>query len=376
MNLIKATPFKKEELDDYIVFECGGGAGAKLQGGYNTGLAQLGIIQNAAMIGGTSAGGLNAGISSVYGGILSDVGPSEDLDVLPIPAGIEPDLSDVDIMNPPQPFLDGIAIWENIKTNKDVYTGTINTIFDKIGAGFGFVFGADSILGAKPFYAMIDEIFGEMTLKDASECFGIEVSLTATDLNTMRAVFFTSFNPDTQNYKLGTIMKATSAIPGIFPSVPIKMPNGETHWFVDGGTIANNPFVAYTKYNDMFPDKRIKKAIILYCYPDAFIDDGLHITAPEDGNKKYQDYKDALLRTIPAMLNGQEQVAEMFIEDKVKHNGWDIGCYFPQEAPCDPLDFGVKGTEQKGYNQVMTGKIHSYKEDKEIPLADFVKRKD
>jgi predicted acylesterase/phospholipase RssA len=332
-------------------------AGGGKAGGYECGVlaafAQMNVLQNAKFIAGTSTGGLNTGTASVFGGISSEN---------------------------PQPWWKMVDIWEEIEKNENIYNGSIGSegikgFFENIGVGMGFLFNKLSILNPTPLYNKLDKVFGNLTLKEASQKWGIDIIITAMDLNSTEEKFFTSFDLETQNYSISLVLKATSAIPGIFPSVPIIMADGKTHWFVDGGLAANNPFVSSLKYNMTFPNKKVEKIIVVFCYPDEYKEEGFKITGVEN-NKEYKSYKDVLLRSVSTVMNGQEQIAELIIEEKVKNSNWDVLAIWPKEQPGNPLDFSnLKKLIQIGYDDVAkVGKGWSYKDNAMINIEDFLKR--
>ena len=365
LKLVDAKLLDLTKIKPFAFNLAGGGKAGAYECGALAAFAQIGVLENSEYIAGTSTGGLNTGTYSLWGGIE----PGED--------------GNIDL-NIPQPWWASVDVWEEIEKNSDIYKGSIGSggikgFFEGIGAGAGFLFGKRSILDPTPLYKKLDKIFGDITLKEAAEKWKIDIILTAMDLNTTNETFFTSFNPDTQNIKLAEVLKATSGIPGVFRTVPVayplKLANGKVHWFVDGGLAANNPFISCLKYNVAFPDKVVKKIIIIFCYPDEYTDTGLEITGMED-DKEYKSYKSAILRSIPCMLNGSEQIAEMIINDKCKNSDYDVLAISPKETPGDPLDFSnVQKLIQDGYDAVaVEGKGWSYKDDAMINIADFLKR--
>lgn len=381
MNLKETSVLDLTGNEPFALVLCGGGAAGRWQAGVLTGLAQAGIIEKASVIVGTSVGGLNAGLFSVYGGNLppveelsADVGEN----ILPPPPGYDLDAGHLvaDTFTtepPPPPWYTAIDVWEDIKKNEDVYKGRMD-LWGKIGAGIGFLFNtADSILDAAPLRSRLDNIFGELRLGDIPDYFNTHLIISSLDLNTHREEFYCSFN-GARDLKVSEALKRTSAIPGIFSSVPGKEATDKNdHWHVDGGLGANNPFIALGKYNEAFPGTPLKKVIIVYCYPDEDIDMGTGIVAPAS-DKRFKTMREVLLESIPASLNVQEQITELNVEDKVRFGGWDVLALYPKKTPCDALDFTKLELLQEGYDYVVEGKGYSYNDKAEINIVDFLKR--
>jgi predicted acylesterase/phospholipase RssA len=210
-------------------------------------------------------------------------------------------------------------------------------------------------------------------MEDVPKQFGTHIMMSSLNLDTRREDFFSSFDPDTEQTLVADALKATSAIPAIFKSVPIVR-NGVTQWYVDGGAGANDPFIALDRYNQAFPGAPVNKVLIVYCYPDDTVDIGVSSVGPNKTNTTFKSYKDALLGTVPAMQNAQEQIAEMFVIDKVAHENWDVMAMWPAGAPCDSLDFTKTGILQDGYNYGVVGNGYSYKDKSPIFILDFLKR--
>lgn len=382
MNLKETPTLSLDDCAPFALVLCGGGAAGRWQAGVLVGLAQAGVIEKASVIVGTSVGGLNAGLFSIYGGNLPPMEKlSEDIgeNILPPPPGYDPnagrlvlDPSIEDTVQPP--WHTAIEVWEEIKRNEDVYKGRMD-LWGKIGAGIGFLFNtADSILDASPLRSRLDRIFGELRLGDIPDYFDTHLIISSLDLNTHREEFYCSFN-ETRDLKISEVLKRTSAIPGVFSSVLGKDPmDAHEHWHVDGGLGANNPFIALGKYNAAFPNAPVKKAIIVYCYPDEDIDTGVNIITPES-TKRFKTMREVLLECIPASLNAQEQITELNVEDKVRFGGWDVLALYPKKTPCDALDFTKLTLLQEGYDYVVEGKGYSYKDKAEINIVDFLKRK-
>lgn len=368
------------ELDNFAIVLCGGGAAGRWQAGVLTGLSQAGITEKASVIAGTSVGGLNAGIFSIYGGNL------------PLPSSISDDAGETTVPLSPEsdkelddPVLDGTAgvpdplwynavdVWESIKKNEDVYKGSMD-LFGKIGASIGIVFNsADSALDAAPLRKRLDTIFGEFALQDVPEHFNTHLIISSLDLNTHREEFYCSFDKSSQ-IKVAEALKRTSAIPGVFASVPGQDSwEKEVHWHVDGGLGANNPFIGLNKYNEAFPGSPIKKVIIVYCYPDEEVDMGTGIVSPIS-TKRFKTMREVLLESIPAMLNVQEYITELTVQDKVKSGGWDVLALYPKKTPCDALDFTKLELLQQGYDYVVAGKGYSYKDKSEVNILDFLRK--
>jgi len=337
-------------IEPFAFFLAGGGANGRDQAGRLIALAQKGVFEQCKFIAGTSIGGLNTGVFCKFGSVIKDAAPEI-----------------------PQPWMTAKEIWEGIKTNADVYKGGMGSIFDNIRLAAGFTFGAKAILDRTPTRKLLQGIFGDITLEELAKINNTHIVITTMDLNTQKAVFFSSFDPELKHYKVWEVLMATSGIPGVFEATPIKMPDENIHWFVDGGVAANNPFLTMTAYNKAFPNKPIKKAIVVFCYPDDFTDIGISIEAPKK-QKSFEKFRDALIGTIPAMMNGQEQMAEITIEAAVNKLDYDILALYPDKVLGDALDFGNEKLLQHGYDETVEGKGYSYKDKAEINIIDFLKR--
>ena len=336
MNYIK-TDVIKTKFENFGIVLCGGGAAGRWQAGVLAALQQLGILQMASVIVGTSVGGLNTGIFGLY--------------------------------NKPGELIP-VQMWENITKNDNVYHGGASNVFTQLGVALGFVGGAESIFDPAPLYGILDKIFGKMTISNIAEKSGTHIVVSTQDLNDKIEEFYSSFD-ETGDCPAVEALKMTSAIPGAFKTIKRQESHDVCpHWHVDGGAGANNPFIALDLYNNAFPGKAIKKAIIIYCYPDVHIDTALAV--PD--TKEYRVFRDALLGTIPSMLSTQEQQVEKNVERMVERDGWDVIALWPDKTPCDSLDFTKTQILQDGYDFAVKGKAYAYKEKSRINIADFLKR--
>lgn len=382
MNLKETYPITLDgQPEPFAIVLCGGGAAGRWQAGVLVGLAQAGVVEKASVIAGTSVGGLNAGLFSVFGGNLPKPEEmSEDIgdNTLPPPPGYDRDIGNLVVgtleVPPPPPWRTAIDVWEEIKKNEDVYKGSMD-LFGKIGAAIGLLFNSsDSALDASPLRKKLDNIFGQLSLQDVPEYFNTHLIISSLDLNTHREEFYCSFD-QSNTIKVAEALKRTSAIPGVFSSVPGQDAwEKEVHWHIDGGLGANNPFIGLNKYNQMFPGTSVKKAIIVYCYPDEEVDMGTGIVTPVS-TKRFKTMREVLLEAIPASLNVQEYMTELTVEDKVASGGWDVLALYPKKAPCDALDFTKLELLQQGYDYVTEGKGYSYRDKAEINIVDFLRRK-
>lgn len=380
LKLADCKPVDPKKLDKFAIILCGGGAAGRWQAGALTALAQLGVLENAKFMAGTSVGGLNTGLYAKYGGLIPDEEIKEgNDDIPPPPPGSEPIVdggvkpSDGVI---PEPFTGAVDIWENITKNKDAYNGSMGGLFDNIGIGAGFLFGRSAILDASPLRNLLKKIFGEETIGQLYEHWKTHVIITSLDLNAQKEEFYCSFGQN-KDMKVYDALARTSAIPGVFSSVKgvdiDKDGNKTTHWHVDGGVGANNPFIAINKYNEAFPNDPVKKAIIIFCYPDEMVDTGTEFAKPDD-KAEYKSFKSVLLRTVSSAMNAQEQMAEMIVEDKVKNYGFEILALWPSKDPGSPLEFDHLELLQEGYDFVVAGKGWSYKDNSMINISDFLKK--
>lgn len=363
LKLKECPKINLNDLDDYAVVLCGGGAAGRWQAGVLTALVQSEIFDKAKVIIGTSVGGLNAALFTYYGS--TSITKADQNIITPI--GVtNADLNIEDI----KPFMGAIEIWEEIKTNNDVYLGDINSFFGKIKAVLGFLTNARSILDPTPLYNKIDKVFGKATLEDIADLYNKNIIISALDLNRRKEEFYASFL-DNKNLLVADVLKRTSAIPGIFRSVKGKDVDekGKIYesWHVDGGAGANNPIVALSLYNKIAFEP-IKKIIIIYCYPD-------HID--EYINNSYEGFRDALLGTINSILTVQEQMVEAWAEFLVKATeDYDILALYPSEFTCDSLDFTKTDLLQKGYDYGTEGKGWSYRNNGTVYILDFLRKEE
>ena len=324
MQLIETPYVDLKNLGNFAIALCGGGAAGRWQAGLLVALAQAGIVQQAKLICGTSVGSLNAALFAKYG-------------------AIRPYETD-NKSNIPHPFEDAIAIWEDIKSNKDIYLGRLDW-YRFLGAFTG----AKSILDRTPLKKRLNNIFGDTTFGDVYSSLQTHLSIGTGNLNTKRVEFLNSWDPQYKHIKLSTGLAASSGIPLAFDSTEISFPNRKTsQWFIDGGIGANNPFVAIDEYNEAFPTQKIEKVLIIYCYPEDVADLGVGLG--EQDTNKYESFKDAAIGTLPTIMNSQEQILEKFVDIIVKLNGPDVLAMWPNTVPCDTLDFGKTSILQDGYN--------------------------
>jgi predicted acylesterase/phospholipase RssA len=334
-----------EHSDNFGIVLCGGGAAGRFQAGVLLALAQRRILERAKVLIGTSVGGLNAALFAMYG----DAGDPSVLDDNGVPV--------------PPLYTEAYNVWNNITKNSDIYNGDINSIIGKVGAGLGFVFGADSILDPQPLYNRLDGIFGQLTMGEISDLFGTELILSSQDLNANEEEFYCSFNEKTKKMKVTTALRATAGIPGIFKSVPFQDAGDKVeHWHVDGGTGANNPFLAIEKYNEAFPEAKLNKILIIYCYPDVHVED----------TKVYRCFRDVLLRVVGAMLNTQEQMTETTVKLVVSESKMNVMALWPKNQTCDALDFTKTSLLEDGYRYGMDAIGYNYRTKTEMSISDFL----
>lgn len=345
MELKQVNILDLKDTKRYAIFCCGGGAAGAYQAGWLVALSQLGIVQDADLIVGTSVGSLNTALFAEYGEIIDDV------------------INPIDIP---------IKVWESINKNSDVFTGDLSW-YRFLGAFTG----AKSVLDRTPLKKKLIDIFGEQKFGDAYAMLNTHFAVCVGNLNSKKAEFINTWDSQYKDVKVLDALCASSGIPIAFDSVLIpelvKQRNNKPQWFVDGGTVANNPFVVLSQYNALFPDKKIDKVIILYCYPDEVSD--LGITQGTSDNKKYESFKDAGIGTLPLMMNGQEQILEDFIELLTQYGGPDVVSCSPKTIPCDTLDFTKrKQAMDMGYKDAIDGKAYSYKDKCIVNLKDFLSR--
>jgi len=173
----------------------GGGERGRFQLGPLKWLEQIGLLQQCKIFVGTSVGGLNTlALLKCWG---------------------------------KENFVDYVfAMWDKIRQNSDIYDGKLDV--------FGFIkmltIKCKSILNQQGLYRILQKNFNGMTLKD----FGVDVGITATNLNTRKAVVFTNrTHPDFSAVLAG---KITSAIPGVF-----QYQEWQGDKYCDGGVLNNLP---------------------------------------------------------------------------------------------------------------------------------------
>lgn len=352
MNLQSTPILDLTKTKRCAIFNCGGGAAGPYQAGWLTALSQTGVVQDVDLIVGTSVGSLNTALYAEYGAVLP-----------PPPPGQEK-LRD--------PFMTAVDVWESINKNSDVYLGNLDWY-----RFFGAFSGAKSVLDRTPLKNKIKKVFGDQKIGDAYATLNTHFAICVSNLNSKRAEFINSWDPQYKDVSLFEALCASSGIPVAFDStfIPVlaKQRKGNPQWFVDGGTVANNPFAVLADYNAAFPDKKIEKVMIMYCYPDEVSD--LGITQGTADNKNYASFKDAGIGTLPLMMNGQEQILEEFIELLTMYGGPDVVACAPTKIPCDTLDFTKrKEVMDMGYADALNGKVYSYKDKGIINISDFLKR--
>jgi predicted acylesterase/phospholipase RssA len=353
MNLQETSVMDLTNAKRYAIFCCGGGAAGAYQAGWLTALSQTGIVQDADLIVGTSVGSLNTVLFAEFGAVL------------PPPSDGTPKLRD--------PFMTAVDVWESINKNTDVYLGDL-AWYRIIG---GAITGAKSVLDRTPLKNKLKNVFETQRVGDVYATIKTHFAVCVGNLNSKRAEFINSWDEQYKDVSIVEALCASSGIPVAFDSTLIpelaKQRKNKPQWFVDGGTVANNPFAVLSQYNALFPDKKIEKVIIMYCYPDEVSDLGT-MQGTSDG-KEYESFKDAVIGTLPLMMNGQEQMLEEFIELLTQYGGPDVVACSPNTIPCDTLDFGKrKQAMDMGYADAVKGEVYSYKDKAVINMSDFMKR--
>lgn len=337
----------------FAIFCCGGGAAGAYQAGWLIALSQAGVVQDSDLIVGTSVGSLNTALFAEFGAVLP-----------PPPEGM-PKL--------PEPYMTPIEVWESINKNSDVFNGDLSW-YRILG---GALTGAKSVLDRTPLKNKLKKVFGDQKVSDVFTMIETHFAVCTGNLNSKKSEFINSWDPQYKDVVLFDALCASSGIPIAFDSINIpqlvQQRKGTPQWMVDGGTVANNPFAVLANYNKTFPDKKIEKVMIMYCYPDEVSD--LGVSQGTADNKKYEAFKDAAIGTLPLMMNGQEQILEEFIELLTMYGGPDVVACAPKTIPCDTLDFTKrKQAMDMGYADAIAGKVYSYKDGVEINLIDFLKR--
>jgi hypothetical protein len=301
-------------------------AGGALLGPYPAGVltahGQMGLLQKANLIMGTSVGSADGAVAALDWQLLA-------------------------------------PLWENIKQNSDVWKGDLkNIISDVWGALF-----CDSILDPAPFYAIVDKIFGSMTLAELAKVHDIELIFPAVDNNTHQIQFFSSFGP-LKNTKVSKVIESSAAIPVGLKSVKVEMKDKRPHFMTDGGSGANNPFIGVHEYNKAFPNDRVKKLILIFCGGDLPIQD----------DRAYKLARDVGLNQIQTTLDIQEQVAEMFAEMITSYGVMDVCAIWRKGGLGDSMKADPKRLAI-GYEDGCSGRVWDYRTGAMIDIRDFLRRK-
>jgi predicted acylesterase/phospholipase RssA len=325
------------------IVNSGGGGRGEWQAGVHVLLSQIGIAEQAAVVIGTSVGALNTALLAKYGKRIS--------------------LDDPSLI--PQPYFTIADTWDDITKNSDIYKGALRTDgWGKFTALMSLISGQESLLDPTPLYERLKRIFGADTTMQELYCSAqTHIVVTASSLNAKQELFFASFG-GTRDTKVYDALRASSAIPIAFKSVPVPTGGDKKDWCVDGGNGANNPFVAVNYFNKANPDKKIKKVIMVYTGPDKI-------------SASVGDFKSALsvaLQGVETNLSTQEQIAELYAEYIVDTSDVDIMAIYPDEDTGDALDFSKRGLLQKGYDHAAKLQGYDYRTHETMSLIDFLAR--
>jgi hypothetical protein len=314
-------------LVDFDVPNVGYGlAGGALNGPYLAGVltahAQIELFQKAELVMGTSVGAANGAVAALNWLLLQE-------------------------------------LWDGIKKTSDVWKGDIKNMFSNV---WGALF-CESILDPTPFYNLIDKIFGDMTMEELARKHDIELIFPAVDNNTHQLQFFNSFD-NLKHMKVKDIIKASAAIPVGLKSKKIELLNKKPHWFTDGGSGANNPFIGVHLYNRAFPNNKVKKLILIFCGDNT----------PVQDDKEYRLARDAGINQISTTLDIQEQVSELMAEMITSYGVMDVCAIYHKGGLGDSMQVDNKRFEI-GYNDGVSMMVWDYKLSAYISLLDFIKRK-
>lgn len=251
------------------------------------------------------------------------------------------------------------TLWENIKSTNDVWKGDLN---NKVSDVWGAFF-CKSILDPVPFYAIVDKLFGDMTMVQLAKVHDIELIFPAVDNNEHQLTYFSSFGPF-KNMKVADVIKSSAAIPVGLKSVNVNKGDKKPHWMTDGGSGANNPFIAVNQYNKAFPNNKVKKLILIFCGDDK----------PAADNKSYELARDAGLNQIQTTLSIQEQVAEEFAEMITAAGVMDVSAIYRPGGLGDSMKADSENRFRMGYEDGVSMKVWAYRDQAYINLPDFLKR--
>ena len=127
-----------------------------------------------------------------------------------------------------------VALFESIKSNKDIYNGMIkfDSVCDDIGMASQILRDNKgvSVLDATPLHNLIDKEFGLMLMGD------LPIHCIITVVNLSKGIVEVFDSHINKTVKVADVAKATSAMEGIFQGIMI---DGDLYG--DGGGLRNNP---------------------------------------------------------------------------------------------------------------------------------------
>ncbi|HPI04196.1 MAG TPA: patatin-like phospholipase family protein [Candidatus Goldiibacteriota bacterium] len=261
----------------------GGGERGRFQLGPLKWLEQIGLLQQCKIFVGTSVGGLNALA------LLKNWGKTNCVDYV-------------------------FEMWDKIRQNSDIYDGKLDV--------WGFVkmvtIKCKSILNQQGLYRVLKNHFDGMMLKD----FGVDVGITATNLNTRKAEVFTNrTHPDMSVVLVG---KMTSAIPGVFQ---YQEYNGDK--YCDGGVLNNLPIETAIQMG-------ATKVIMIGTGPRNL-----------DRQEVKSDGVSVLLATLNVLLDSPE--AEMWRDIDERYPSVEILKLYADQDTGDAVQFGRLDLRDIGY---------------------------
>ena len=299
--------------------------GGSLLGAYVAGVltshGQIGLLQKANLIMGTSVGSINGALAAKDWNTLA-------------------------------------PLWESITDSSKVWKGDINNKFTDV---WGALF-TDSMLDPSPLYSLIDKNVGSITMEELSKIHDIELIFPASSNNSHQLKFFSSFG-DCKQLKVSDIVEASAAIPIGLKSKSIIMPDGTKQWFSDGGVGANNPFIAVHEYNKAFPNNRVKKLILIFCGDDK----------PAYDNKEYKLARDVGINQIQTVMSIQEQMAEEMACLVTSYGVIDVCAIYHKGGLGNSFVADPKRL-QTGYDDGVSMIVWDYRTQQNMNLIDFLKR--
>lgn len=283
---------KKEERLGLVL--AGGGAKGRWQAGFLAFLSQLGLLQEVDVVAGTSVGGLNSLLVAKYR----------------------------------DEFEKAITVWENIRSNKDVYDGSLpRGGWSALLLVLAGKLTGESVLSNTPLRLLADKLFGQYRAQSDMLIPAYVVTTDRTDGSSV--VLGPLSNPV-------DMAISTSSVPAAFPAY--------NNVYMDGGCSMNVPFPVIIEQG------KATKVIVLYCDPDRT--NALRKVEPPTVLSNG-------LAAINALFNVQEELSWKLL-DGMQHvrkaEGLDpieFAQFYPSAETGQLLEFSNLDVLQKGYDDAV-----------------------